>query len=226
MRLASLVSGVGALVVLQACRLEKPFERTNPFDEGGVAELSLTGPDSVHSIAQRFTVEIESSIGMPEGELFIGWHSAELQVLPLAEGEFIVHLATARYVPVRLSASLNRVLVGHTVYVGQRARSLEISCAPGGPVTPCDAPPLPVGQARDALVRLYDANLRSVGDAAYALERDGGTVVVSRDAGVAQASLIPDATPILRMTAMGAGSTWIVLAVDDAIDSVRVEVTP
>lgn len=213
------------LAAVQACQLEAPFARTNPFDSGGSATLTLGGPDSVHAIAQRFTLHLQSSLGPIGEEAFVAWDASERTVLPLAKGEFIVHLASAQYVPVSLSAVLDRVLVGHTVYVGQRAASLDISCAPPpAPVVPCD-PTLATAGIRDAWVHLYDANLRSVNDTPFALAR-AGNGVVSRDAAVAQAALTPGAFAPLRITAVGVGSTWLVLTVDDAIDSLRVDVTP
>lgn len=212
------------LAAAQACQIEAPFARTNPFDSGGSATLTLAGPDSVHAMAQRFTLDLQSSLGPIDEEAFVAWDAVERNVLPLANGEFIVHLASAQYVPVHLSAVLDRVIVGHTVFIGQRAASFDISCDPGVLVVPCDTL-LAIDTGRDTWLRLYDANLRSVNDAPFALAR-AGNGVVSRDPAVAQATLLPGASAPLQLTAVGIGSTWLVLTVDDAIDSLYIEVTP
>lgn len=212
------------LALAQACRIEAPFARTNPFDPGGSATLTLAGPDSVHAVAQRFTLSLQSSLGPIDDQAYIAWDASELTVLPLANGEFIVHVASARYAPVHLSAVLDRVIVGHTVFVGQRAASFDVSCDPGVLVVPCDTW-LANGTGRDTWLRLYDANLRSVNDAPFALAR-AGNGVVSRDPTVAQATLIPGAFAPLQLTGVGIGSTWLVLTIDDAVDSLYIEVTP
>ncbi len=58
----------------------------------------------------------------------------------------------------------------------------------------------------------------------YALER---AVVVSRDGGIVTPQpLIADPNGVIRLDAVAAGTTWIVVRVDDAIDSVQVTVAP
>lgn len=225
MTVTRLVAGLVLLAAVQACRLEAPFARTNPFDPDAALQLTLQGPDSVHAIAQRFLMEVQTADGPLADDLFVAWDSFERSVLPLAGGEFIVHLASAQYAPIHLSAVLDEVVVGRVVFVGQRAGSLAVSCSPPpAPVVPCDAPLAP-GGTLDAWVLLYDANLRDVNDAPFALAR-AGNGVVSRDPAVAQATLVPASPQALHVRGVGAGGTWLVLTVDDAIDSLHVEVTP
>jgi hypothetical protein len=208
-----------AVAFVAGCALKEPFERTNPFDPGFEYELFVTGPDSVHTQGERFTMTLESSGPLPPGELFVGWRTGNPTIVTGgAGGDFMVLSSSATYVPVALSAELGPdVVVSKTVYVGQGAATLALSCPPA----PCDDVPYAIGNTIDVHVQMRDANTNVMSQAA--LQR---AQVTSRNNAVVTPAAQLIGPGYVRVAAMGAGTTWVVIRVDRATDSVRVVVAP
>ena len=213
------------LALTSACHLEPPFARTNPFDPGADIVLRMTGPDSATAINQRVQMAVVSSEPMPEGPLAVNWTSNNpVVLLSLGNGEFLVSYASARFAEYTVIAEFRSVLVTGVIQVGQLVTSLALSCAPAGqPPLPCDASPAPLGSIVSVYPIMTDAGGRAVGGAPYAVAR---AQVVSRDSAVALPAPAPDGSGILRITAAGMGSTWLIVTIDQATDSVRVAVGP
>lgn len=227
--------GAVALVVL-GCTLEPPFDRTNPFDPGSPYEMQLLGvPDTVDARGARFTAVIERDPPLPAGDLSIKWEAIDPRfgggfhdpptpseyVLPLAGGEFVASgVLTAEFVPATIAARFNSsVVVGRTIVVGQRARTLSLSCSG----VACDAVPTLVGQTRAIQSTATDANGHLLAGLQHAMQR---ATVISRDPSVIAPSVTPNAGGLYGVSAVGEGNTWVVITVDLATDSVRFVVTP
>jgi hypothetical protein len=208
-----------AVAFVAGCALKEPFERTNPFDPDFEYELSIAGPDSVHTQGERFTMTLESTGPLPPGELFVGWRTSNpVIVTGGAGGEFVVLNSSAIYVPVALSAELGPdVVVSKTVYIGQGAATVVLTCPPA----PCDDVPYAIGSMIDVHVEMRDANTNVMGQ--IALQR---AQVTSRNNAVVTPVAQPIGPGYVRVSAAGAGTTWVLIRVDQATDSVRVIVAP
>lgn len=227
--LASLVAALG-------CSLEPPFDRSNPFDPGSPYEMRLVGvPDTVDARGARFAAVIERDPPISVEDLSIRWEATDPRfggvppnppppstlVLPLADGEFVISPnLTAEMVTTSIAARFNSsVVVGRNIVVGQRARTLSLSCTSGA----CDATPLGIGASAPIGSSALDANGHVLSGLQHAMAR---ATVVSRNPAVIALNVTPNAAGSYGVTAVGAGSTWVVITVDFATDSVRFVVEP
>lgn len=218
------------------CTLEPPFDRSNPFDPGSPYEMRLVGvPDTLDARGARFTAVIERDPPLNIDNLSIRWEAIDPRfgsvppappppstlVLPLAAGEFVLSAnLSAEFVTTSIGARFNSaVVVGRNIVVGQRARTLTLSCAGGA----CDATPLGIGATASIGSSSLDANGHLLSGLQHAMAR---ATVVSRNPAVIAPSVTPNAGGNYGVTAVGAGSTWVVITVDFATDSVRFVVDP
>jgi len=218
-------------LVTTGCKLEPPFERTNPYDTGGIVKIDMLGPDTIHSRGERFQMQLLGDPALPSN-LLVTWQVLIVEkrpvstasVHPLFDGAYVVELASAIYERVELSALLHDRVVGKVIYVGQRATTISLSCAPSGqPYRACDATPVAPGAPITVYTTLTDALGYPISFAEVALARGS---LASRDGAVAVAEPPTGLATSVRFTAVGAGTTWLVVRVDDAVDSVRVTVAP
>lgn len=226
--LATMVVWVTAV----SCTIEAPFARDNPWDTGSDVVLQLTGPDSVHSIGALIDVVLSSSKPIPPGgvivwksnELGDGMIPAETQVFTSGPAQFVVRQATAQYAQIAVSAFLDQRIVAWQVWVGQRTESLDLYCGPRLAPIACDTTPMSPGSSRTIGSIALDGSTNPVGRLEFAMAR--GTVV-SRDPSVVSTALTqPNAAGTVTVQAVGAGSTWVVMRIENGIDSVRVVVAP
>lgn len=227
-----------ALLLSTACTLEKPFERTNPFDPESVYEMTLSGPDSAHAFGEEIQLTLGSTPPLPERDMYIEWVAHDFvhyvfngnEEVPIntqlaqtnGDGSFIIVETSAEYRRINLAAMFDDVAVGHHLWVGQKAATLSLSCAPWSqPFTPCDN----VGGIPNTLSIHTDmkdpggAPVRNVG---FAIER--GSLTSRNTNVVAPMPVTRDANGIVRFTVIGPGSTWVIVRIDDAIDSLLVTV--
>ncbi len=109
------------VATLGSCTIEEPFARTNPFDSKSIYSMVMVGPDSVHGIGERFTMTIQSTPALPTGTLYVRWQrSHPLLLAPVANGEFVVINASPTYTQVFITATFDDVVIGRTIWVGQR----------------------------------------------------------------------------------------------------------
>ena len=218
-------------LAVAGCKLEPPFERTNPYDTGGIVKIDMLGPDSIHSRGERFQMQLVGDPALPT-DLMVTWQALSLNipstanVEPLYAGDYLVERSSAIYEPVELAALLHDRVVGKLIFVGQRAATISLSCAPSGqPYRACDATPVVPGAPITVYTSLADALSYPIARAGVALARGS---LESRDPSVAVAVAEPlaESATSVRFAAVGAGTTWLVVRVDDAVDSVRVSVAP
>lgn len=220
-------------LIAGGCKLEPPFERTNPYDTGGIVKIDMLGPDTIHSRGERFQMQLVGDPALP-ADLLVTWQvlivekdpASTANVEPLFGGAYFVDRASAIYERVELSALLHDRVVGKVIYVGQRAATVSLSCAPSGqPYRACDATPVAPGAPITVYTTLTDALGYQIARAGVALARGS---LASRDPSVAVAVAEPlaESATSVRFAAVGAGTTWLVVRVDDAVDSVRVTVRP
>lgn len=235
-----LLSAIILVAAAQACELEKPYVRTNEFDPKSIYRLSLVGPDSSHSVGERVTLELRSVPELPARRRYVEWIAYDhVKYLPgfadvpvrekLAssdgDGSFIVIAATAEYREISLSAELDEVVVGHRLTVGQKAVELALSCSPWTlPFDPCDDVAAAPFSTISIHARMRDPLQNGLRAVQFAIARAS---VVSRDPSVvAPEPITADVNGVLRVRALSAGTTWVVVRIDDAIDSIRVAVAP
>lgn len=231
------------LLLTAACDLKEPFVRANPLDSGSIYDISLTGPDSSHSRNERIRLTVQSDPPFPDDNYFVQWSANDYAECippgsatcrkvryPIAVsaggGEFSVIDIDARYRSILLVAHFGDVEVAHTIHIGQKAVALDLSCAPWSlPFDSCDNAPFDRGSAIALYTRMIDADHALISrKVEYAMERGS---VVSRDSGIVRPQpLIADPNGVIRLDAVAAGTTWVVMRVDDAVDSVQVTVAP
>ena len=122
-------------LVTTGCTLEPPFERTNPYDTGGIVKIDMLGPDTIHSRGERFQMQLVGDPALPS-DLLVTWQVLIVEkrpvstasVHPLFDGAYVVELASAIYERVELSALLHDRVVGKVIYVGQRATTNDAYC--------------------------------------------------------------------------------------------------
>ncbi len=236
MRFALLI-GVTAL---SACELQPEFERSNPFDPGSPYEMRMVGvPDTLDARGARFTATIERDPPLPPGPLSITWRATDPRfgvppgappipsalVLPIGNGEFLISQSlTAEMVTTAIAAEFNsEVVVGRNIVVGQRARTLTLSCGTASAPVACDAAPLNIGATTTVRSAARDAGRSPLSGLQFAMNR---ARVVSRNPAVIASAVTPNALGTYTFTAVGAGSAWVVITVDFATDSVRFVVNP
>ena len=229
-----------ALLMCAACTLEPPFERSNPFDPGSPYEMRLVGvPDTVDVRGMRFTASIERDPPLPPGTLSIAWQAidptiipppftppvASGVVLPLAGGEYLVAPSlSAQFVPVGIQARFtDEVIVSKQIVAGQRARALTLACGTLAVPAACDAAPLTIGAGATVRSTMLDGGGSPLSGLQFAMARAS---VLSRNPAVIAPSVTPNAAGTFNVLAAGAGSTWLVIRVDFATDSVRFVVNP
>lgn len=222
------------------CSLEPPFERSNPFDPGSPYEMRLVGvPDTLGYKGARFTAVIDRDPPMPTVPLLITWSAYDPRigsvppalpppsalVLPLGAGEFMLSEAlTAELVTTSIAARLNsEVVVGRNMVVGQLVDTLRLACGTVSAPVACSALPLRVGGTLNLRSSARDAGGAVVQGLQFAMERANVTL---RTPGVLTPTFTPNTSGTYTFTAAGAGTTWIVIRSDRAVDSVQVTVTP
>ena len=223
-----------------ACELQPEFDRTNPFDPGSPYPMRMVGvPDTVDFRGARFTATIERDPQLPAGPLAITWRATDprfgvvpgvppipsVLVLPVGNGEFLVSQSlTAEFVTTAIAAEFNsQVVVGRNIVVGQRARTLTLACGSAAAPVACDAAALNIGATTTVLSTARDAGNSELSGLQYAMER---ARIVSRNPAVLASAVTPNGFGTYAFTAVGAGSTWVVITVDFATDSVRLVVNP
>lgn len=224
-----------AFLASASCRIEKPFVRSNPMDPASIYDFELLGPDSTHSRGEQFQLVLTSTPQMPGGDFYLEWDAADWTdentretreiVLSTGHGHFVSHSATARYRRIFLAVELDDVVVGRQIQVGQKAVAMGLSCAPIAlPPVSCDAAPVSPSQVIPVYMDLRDPAGGVLREVEWAVER---TALTSRDPSVVVALPVTrDPNGIVRLRAESAGTTWVVVRTDAAIDSVRVVVAP
>lgn len=121
MRRPVLPSMLIVTLLAEACTIEPPLARPNPFDPDASAEFWIAGPDSVHGAGTKFVMRLEGTVPLPApGTMLVGWHSSEpTMVVGGAGGEFMLLAAPSTHVPIVISAELSdKVTFAKTIYVG------------------------------------------------------------------------------------------------------------
>jgi hypothetical protein len=225
-----------AALLLASCRVEPPLERANPYDPGSIYDLAIDGPDSTHAMLAQAQFTLTADPALPPGAYDLDWtiygdQSSQLgnpivsdEVFIDGEGRAEVRVATARYRRQTAVVALDRVDIGKSFWIGQKAVEMDLSCAPPAmPADPCTAA-RPMGSEYRIYPRMRDPNGVLVTEERFALAR--GTTV-SRNAAVATWAQVPqDSTPYMRVLAIAPGTAWVVVRIDDAVDSVHVSVSP
>lgn len=225
--------------LVAGCTIEPAFERTNPFDPESVYDLVVNGPDSAHALGARIDLTLSSTPELPSFPIYLRWIGHPLArrvgatealtlipvVNPIDGGSFTVIRATAKYEAITFSVNLDDVVAARTIHIGQRVTTLDLSCSAWSlPLDPCDDVPFAVGATVHLHTRMHDPNNSPVSDVEYAIQR---ATVTSRDPSVVNPmTLTADVNGIIRVRAIGAGATWVVVRIDAATDSVRVAVGP
>jgi hypothetical protein len=221
----------GSLLLLVAgCTIEPPLERRNPYDPDGVYEFALTGPDSAHFVGEVLQFDLTSVPDLPPGDLIIHWEVFdELSdglgrpipsslVNPGPNGTFVVRSTTARYRRQTAVAAFGEVQFGKSFFLGQKVTTMTLGCPHvAGPTDECPLPADSLGVSLTAT--MTDAADAAVGEIAHAFAR---ATVTSRTPSVFSPTGVGTLQPNVRLTRVGTGSSWIVVAIDEAIDSIRV----
>ncbi len=223
-----------SLAMLAAgCMTEPPFARSNPLDEGSDYHITLSGPDSTHSLGERVTLVMHSDPPLPDDDYVISWvagpyiHGRDTTQVAASAGDgvFEVFDAGAWYHTIYLSVNLGSNTFAHRLTIGQKAVSLELSCSAWPlPVDPCDDVPFDLGDTVTLHTRMLDAlGNPIVKDPGFALRRG---LVLSRDISVVRTYPLPgnDDNSMIFLEPQGAGATWVIVQIDDASDSMRVVV--
>ncbi len=212
-----------------ACSLEPPYDRTNPFDPGSPYEMRLVGvPDTVAAIGQRFQALIERDPPINTAELAIQWEVTDpnnalagvLELQHIFRGDFLsTNVMSAQMKTVSIGARFNGdVVVGRNVVVGQLVDELNLSCS-----SACASMPISVGWTFPVFSNARDSRGSEVRFEQFAMQR---AVVTIRNTAVVTSAVTPNGSGNYVFNAVGAGSTWIVIRSDHAVDSVQVNVTP
>lgn len=221
-----------AMGMLASCRIEAPFVRDNPWDSGSTARLTLTGPDSAVSMGALIAVTLSAEPPLPPNGVIV-WKSnedgdgvvpPETQVWTAGPALFVVRRATAEFQRIAVSAQLDNNIVAWDVLVGQSVAALDLFCGTASAPVACDATPLTINATRQLGSTARDANTNPINRFEVAMARGS---VTSRDPSViSTATTVPNALGIVTVRAVGAGTTWVVMRVDQAVDSVRFVVAP
>jgi len=217
---------------LASCRIEAPFVRDNPWDSGSNARLRLTGPDSALSVGARIAVTLSATPAIPPNGVIV-WKSnedgdgqipPETQVWTAGPGLFEVRRATAEFQRIAVTAQLDNNIVAWEVWVGQSVAFLDLFCGSATVQQACDAIPMTINATRLLGTIARDANTNPIGRFGVAMAR--GTVTSRDPAVISTVNTVPNAQGTVTVRAVGAGTTWVVMRVDRAVDSVRFVVTP
>jgi hypothetical protein len=221
-------------VLLAGCKLEEPFVRSNPFDPGSPYPLRLVGgPDTAYSIGDEFqlSVEREPPLGST-ASLGVTWVAnipaaapfPSPQLKHLYDGRYVVTPeVSSTYTLIYIGAAFNSdVVVWRTIYVGQRAEQLSLSCSATGFLA-CDTPVRAVGARVEVSSTALDARGNGIRNASALMDR---SQVVIRDPSVMASTTLTNSLGTYHFTALAPGSTWVVVQSDRGTDSVRFVVTP
>ena len=207
-----------------ACDLQAPYARTNPFDPGAALGLRIVGPDSSHTLGERLRFTVEADAALPAGPLYVNWQSENPALLvSAANGEFVVLNASARFLELGVTATFGDVAIRRTVLVGQSADTLGLACGTVAVPTASGVASHAVGATLDVRPRMVDAHGNVVRSPTDALLR---AVATARTPSAVQPLTEGAAAGVVRLRAIGAGSSWVVVRVDRGTDSVRVVVSP
>ncbi len=221
-----------AASTLASCRIEAPFVRDNPWDTGSNARLTLTGPDSALSVGARIAVTLSAVPQIPANGVIV-WKSneagdgivpAETQVWTAGPGLFEVRRATADFKRIAVTAKLDNNIVAWEVWVGQSVALLDLYCGTATVQLACDATPMTINATRQLGTIARDANTNPIGRFDVAMAR--GTITSRDPSVISTANTVPNAQGTVTARAVGAGTTWVVMRVDRAVDSVRFVVAP
>lgn len=236
------VSVTVAALVGTACSVEPPFARTNPMDSGSNYDVIVHGPDSVHSLGERFTLTLSSTPVLPDGDYELVWEaSPHIECLPknavgciqtptevatvAGEGEFEVIDMRAEYRTIAVSVYFGRKVFSHLVTIGQKAVAMQLSCSATGPVDPCDDEPFFRADTISVYPRMVDARgnpiVKKIG---FGLQR--GSIVSRNRAVIMPVPVDVERSNAIRVETRSGGTTWLVVHVDEATDSIRVAVRP
>ncbi len=215
---------LGVLALAGGCALQEPYVRDNHWDPRSSATKSLSGPDSVFAMGDTFRVTLQADPPLPPGA-FYTWRGNEMYegpppptlVYPAGDGLFRVVSSTATFEVIAVSALFDGVAVSRQVRVGQRVQSYTFSCG-----VACDALTWQAGTSRSVSVLAADANQVPIRRIEVAMQRGSW---LSRDPAVASvAATTANPAGTITISAVAAGTTWIVVRLDRAVDSLRVVV--
>jgi hypothetical protein len=223
--LAAAALGVGA------CALEPPLDRTNPFDPWSPYPMTLVGaPDTAYSIGEEFNTFIERTPPIPSDGIILKWEVTDPndinrpvnEVQSMGDGRFrITSFATAQFrtyaIAARFTDYIYQVVVGRNIVVGQRVAALQVSCIPG----PCDAITPASGTVITLATDAEDALGGFIRGIPFAMARAS---IVSRDPAVVRPDSTTASTGRFHLTAGAPGTTWVVVTMDVAVDSVQLTV--
>lgn len=140
----------------------------------------------------------------------------------MGSGTFrVAESATARYrtyaIAARFTDYIYQVVVGRSIVVGQRVAGLQLSCTPVAcdAITPVPGAVITLGTAAEDALGNY---IRGV---PFAMARAS---VVSRNSAVVRPDSTTAATGMFHLTAASPGTTWVVVTMDVAVDSVQLTV--
>lgn len=234
-------------IAVGSCTLEQPFERVNPMDPGSIFAFDVAGPDSAHYIGEVLEFELLSEPALPSDDFNFVWrampHVACLPrggsmcfvvdiplAFPTGRGAITVTDATAEYRLMHVRVEFDRRHVSKEIYVGQRPVQLDLSCAPWSQAfDDCSAP-----RRRDTTLTLYprmfDAGGAPLREPVFALPF--GEFIVRNPAlavPLPRTVILSALDPLAQLRVQptgGTGSTWIVVRMGVAWDSVLVTFAP
>ncbi len=222
------------LVGATACSIEPPLERRNPYDPDGIYELSLTGPDSSHFVGEVLQFAMHAQPELPPGDLLIHWdvfdEISDLggrpilspHVNPGPNQTFVIRSASARYRRQTAVATIGENQFGWSWMMGQKVMDLDFLCGPGQPPAgSCEVPFNLESPVATLSLAMRDAAGVGVGEVGHAVAR---ATVSSSDPTVVQYAPIGELPATLRLMLLKQGSAWVRMRVDEAFDSVRVDV--
>lgn len=222
--------------------MEPPFARTNPMDSGSDYQVTLSGPDSVHSMGETFRITMTTDPALPADDYEFVWEAGPVyECFPeppcfrkspvpiymaavVTKGEFSVIDTRADHRMMHATVHFGDVPHSHRVFVGQKAVALDLSCSPWTlPYDPCDDNLFQTADTIRLHARMFDARGHPIArKPGFALER--GQVIPRDD--VVQSYAMPHDPyrSLYLLNPLRAGATWVVVKIDDAVDSVYVVV--
>lgn len=222
-----------AALAAGACSLEPPLVRSNPFDPWSPYSMTLAGaPDTAYSIGEEFDTHIERTPPIPT-DVNLKWEVANPRVLDGvvtevlaisrgATGSFrVTSFATAEYqtfsIAARFTDYIYEVVVGRNIVVGQRVAALQLNCIP----MPCASLTSVPGDVVSLSPVAQDARGNLIRGLNYAMGRSS---MLSRDPSVVRTDSTAALAGRFHLTAVAPGTTWVVVTMDIAVDSVQLTV--
>lgn len=196
--------------------------------------MTLAGaPDTTFSIGEEFDAWIERTSPIPTDGILLKWEatdpntsgSSAPQILAIsggATGTFrITQLASAQYktlsIGARFTDYIYQVVVGRNIVVGQRVADVQLSCIEG----PCNAITPLAGAPLTLSALAQDARGNAIRAISFAMARADA---VSRDPAVVRADSTTASLGRFHLTPVAPGTTWVVVTMDIAVDSVQLTV--